>query len=140
MKKEGMLQLNRIVTPLDIVEMYHGLWRIEQTFRVTKSELQARPVYVSREERIGSHFLTCFISLLIVRVLEHELNHTYSSEQVISSLRKANVVELNSTTFKTLYYDPVLKDLYDEMGIEFGQNIYTRSSIRKMLAKTKKKT
>lgn len=140
LKKEGMLQLNRIVTPLDIVEMYHGLWRIEQTFRVTKSELQARPVYVSREERIGSHFLTCFISLLIVRVLEHELNHTYSSEQVISSLRKANVVELNSTTFKTLYYDPVLKDLYDEMGIEFGQNIYTRSSIRKMLAKTKKKT
>ena len=139
LKKEGMLQLNRIVTPLDIVEMYHGLWRIEQTFRVTKSELQARPVYVSREERIGSHFLTCFISLLIVRVLEHELNHTYSSEQVISSLRKANVVELNSTTFKTLYYDPVLKDLYDEMGIEFGQNIYTRSSIRKMLAKTKKK-
>jgi len=140
LKKEGMLQLNRIVTPLDIVEMYHGLWRIEQTFRVTKSELQARPVYVSREERIGSHFLSCFISLLIVRVLEHELNHKYSSEQVISSLRKANVVELNSTTFKTLYYDPVLKDLYDEMGIEFGRNIYTRSSIRQMLAKTKKKT
>ncbi len=54
LKKEGMLQLNRIVTPLDIVDMYHGLWKIEQTFRVTKSELDARPVYVSREERINS--------------------------------------------------------------------------------------
>jgi len=140
LKKEGMLQLNRIVTPLDIVDMYHGLWKIEQTFRVTKSELQARPVYVSRVDRIDSHFLTCFISLLIVRILEHELNHTYSTEQIINSLRKANVVELNSTTFKTLYYDPVLKELYDKMGIEFGQNIYTRSSLRKMLAKTKKKT
>lgn len=84
LKKEGMLQLNRLVLPLDIVDMYHGLWKIEQTFRVTKSELNARPIYVSREDRISSHFLTCFISLLIVRILEHELNHEYSSEQIIT--------------------------------------------------------
>ena len=138
LKKEGMLQLNRIVTPVDIVEMYHGLWKIEQTFRVTKSELQARPVYVAREDRIGSHFLTCFISLLIVRILEHELQQAYSTEQIVDSLRKANVAELTSTTFKTLYYDPILKDLYHTLGIEFGQNIYTRSQVRSMLAKTKK--
>jgi transposase len=139
LKKEGMLQLNRIVTPLDIVDMYHGLWKIEQTFRVTKSELQARPVYVARKDRIDSHFLTCFISLLIVRLLEHELNHEFSSEEIITSLRKANVVELNSTTFKTLYYDSVLKNLYDTFGVEFGKNVYTRSQIRSMLASTKKK-
>jgi transposase len=139
LKKEGMLQLNRIVTPLDIVDMYHGLWKIEQTFRVTKSELQARPVYVARKDRIGSHFLTCFISLLIVRLLEHELNHVYSTEQIIDSLKKANVVELNDTTFKTLYYNPVLKNLYEALGVEFGKNVYTRSQIRNMLAKTKKK-
>jgi transposase len=140
LKKEGMLQLNRIVTPLDIVDMYHGLWKIEETFRVTKSELQARPVYVAREDRIGSHFLTCFISLLIVRLLEHALQGAYSTEQIVDSLRKANVAELNSTTFKTLYYDPVLKSLYDTLDIEFGQNIYTRAQIRSMLAKTKKRT
>jgi transposase len=140
LKKEGMLQLNRIVTPLDIVDMYHGLWKIEETFRVTKSELQARPVYVAREDRIGSHFLTCFISLLIVRLLEHALQGAFSTEQIVGSLRKANVAELNSTTFKTLYYDPVLKSLYDTLGIEFGQNIYTRAQIRSMLAKTKKRT
>ena len=139
LKKEGMLQLNRIVTPLDIVDMYHGLWKIEQTFRVTKSELDARPVYVSREERINSHFLTCFISLLIVRILEHELNHEYSSEQIITSLRRANVVELNSTTFKTTYYDKILKALKEEMNIDYGLNLYTRASIRSMLAATKKK-
>ena len=140
LKKEGMLQLNRMVSPLDIVEMYHGLWKIEQTFRVTKSELDARPVYVSRKDRISSHFLTCFISLLIVRILEHELSHEYSSEHIITSLKKANVVELNSTTFKTLYYDKVLQSLKETMDIDFGMNLYTRAAIRKMLAATKKKS
>lgn len=135
--REGMLQLNRAVTPLDIIGMYHGLWKIEQSFRITKSELDARPVYVSRQERISSHFLTCFISLLIVRILEHELDHEFSSEQIIESLRKATVAELDSTTFKTLYYDNVLKSLRDKMGIEFGRNIYSRSALRGMLAKTK---
>ncbi len=137
--REGMLQLNRVVTPLDIIDLYHGLWKIEQTFRVTKSELDARPVYVSREDRIGSHFLTCFIALLIVRILEHEVDHQFSSEQIIRSLRKANVVELNSTTFKTLYYDRVLQQLKETMGIEFGRNVYTKADIRSMLAGTKKK-
>ena len=138
LKKEGMLQLNRIVTPLDIVDMYHGLWKIEQTFRVTKSELDARPVYVSREERINSHFLTCFISLLIVRILEHELDHEYSSEQIITSLRRANVDQLNDNTFKTLYYSKVLQRLHERLNIDFGRNIYTSSAIRSMLAATKK--
>ena len=138
LKQEGMLQLNRPVTPLDIIDMYHGLWKIEQTFRVTKSELDARPVYVSREERISSHFLTCFISLLIVRILEHELEHKFSSEQIITSLRKANVVELNSTTFKTTYYDRILKTIKEELHVDYGMNLYTRSSIKSMLAGTKK--
>ncbi len=139
LKKEGRLQLNRIVEPLDIVDMYHGLWKIEQTFRVTKSELHARPVYVARKDRINAHFLTCFLSLLIVRILEHELSHEYSSEQIITSIRKANVAELNSTTFMTLYYDSVLRRLKETLGIDFGKNVYTRGEIRTMLAKTKKK-
>jgi transposase len=138
LKEEGMLQLNKVVTPLDIIGMYRGLWKIEQTFRVTKSELEVRPVYVSRKDRINSHFLTCFIALLIVRILEHEVEYEFSSEKIINSLRKANVAELNSTTFKTLYYDKVLKALREKMGIDFGRNIYTRSAIRSMLAKTKR--
>ena len=138
LKTEGMLQLNRVLTPLDIVEMYHGLWKIEQTFRVTKSDLDARPVYVSREDRIQAHFLTCFISLLIMRILEHELGHEYSSERIRTSLKKANVVELNSTTFKTIYYNKILQKLKERMGIDFGRNVYTRAAIRKMMANTKK--
>ena len=97
-------------------------------------------MYVSRKDRINAHFLTCFISLLLVRILEHELNHEFSSEQIITSLNKANVVELNSTTFKTLYYDKVLKELKDETGIDFGMNVYRRAALRKIFAKTKKQS
>jgi transposase len=140
LKREGMLQLNRIVTPRDVIGMYHGLWKIEQTFRVTKSELDARPVFVSRKDRIGSHFLTCFISLLVVRILEHELDHEYSSTRIITSLRNANVDQLNESTFKTLYYDKVMRRLKEKMGIDFGMNVYSKAAIRKMLAGTKKKS
>ena len=138
LKKEGWLQLNKIIEPLDIIEMYHGLWKIEQTFRVTKSELNARPIYVKREDRIQAHFLTCFMSLLITRILEHDLEHEYSTEMIQNSLKKANVVELDSTTYKLTYYDRILQKIKIKYGIEYGQNIYTREQIKKMIAKTKK--
>ncbi|MCF7944628.1 MAG: hypothetical protein K9L75_03725 [Spirochaetia bacterium] len=75
---------------------------------------------------------------LIVRILEHELGHEYSSEQILTSLRKKNMDELNSTTFKTLYYDRIFQKLKETMDIDFGINVYTRSAIRKILAATKK--
>ena len=58
------------MTDDDVIETYRGLWRIEESFRITKSELEARPVYVSREDRINAHFLTCFVSLLLLRCLQ----------------------------------------------------------------------
>lgn len=138
LRAEGMLQLNKIVNPLDIIDMYHGLWKIEESFKITKSDLEARPVYVSRKERIQSHFLTCFIALLILRILEKDLDHEYSSGKIKNSLKNANVVELNSTTFKTVYYDRVLQKLKYKYGINYGQNVYRRTDIKKILAETKK--
>ncbi len=70
----------------------------------------------------------------------YELDHEFSSEQIITSMKKANVVELNSTTFKTLYYDKTLQKLKEVLDIEFGVNVYTRAGIRKMLAAAKKKS
>ncbi len=138
LKDERLFQLSRVVTPGDILDMYRGLWKIEQSFRITKSELHTRPVYVSRKDRIEAHFLTCFISLLIVRILEHETGYEFSSEQLLTSLKKANVAQLDSRHFLTLYYDKVLWKLKDCLGIEFGKNVYTRSAIRSMIGKTKK--
>jgi transposase len=62
-----------------VIDTYRGLWEIEETFKVTKGTLEARPVYVSREDRIGAHFLTCFISLVIIRLLQKKTNRRYSA-------------------------------------------------------------
>ena len=74
---DNMFQLNKKVTDTDIIEMYRGLWRIEESFRITKSCLRARPVFVHTESSIEAHFLTCFIGLLLLRILElkNELFH-----------------------------------------------------------------
>ena len=66
--------------PLDVVKAYHGLWEIEHSFRITKIDLQTRPVEVSLERRTRAHFLTCFISLLILRLLSKRPGDNYASE------------------------------------------------------------
>jgi len=69
-----------------IIEMYRGLWRIEESFKVTKSDLETRPVYLSREEHIKAHFLICFIALVIARLLQHRTNNKYSVGRILESL------------------------------------------------------
>ncbi|MCL5982539.1 MAG: hypothetical protein M1571_08550 [Firmicutes bacterium] len=54
-------------------QVYGGLWRIEQSFRVMKSDLYARPVFVSKNEHIRAHFLICFVALLIIRIIQHRM-------------------------------------------------------------------
>ena len=51
----------------EIIETYHGLWRIEETFKISKSDFKTRPIYVSLEAHIEAHFLTCFVALLLTR-------------------------------------------------------------------------
>jgi len=72
-----------------VIETYKGLWRIEETFRVTKSELVTRPVHVSREDRIEAHFLTCFVALVIIRLLQKNLDYKFSTAKILDSLAKS---------------------------------------------------
>jgi len=74
-----------------IREVYHGLWRIEQSFRILKSDLYARPVFVWKQEHIRAHFLICFTALLIVRILQHRMgNNVLSTERIAAALNAAN--------------------------------------------------
>ena len=81
------LQLNREVTDQDIIEMYRGLWKIEESFRITKSWLKARPAFVHTEQHIEAHFLTCFIGLLLLRILELKTNWSIEVNKMIEDLR-----------------------------------------------------
>ena len=73
--------------PADIAKINHDRWEIEESFRIMKSEFEARPVYLQRDDRIQAHFLTCFIALMIYRILEKQLDGKYSCEEIINTLR-----------------------------------------------------
>lgn len=122
-----------------IIDMYRGLWKIEDSFKLTKSELEARPVYVWTKEHIEAHFLTCFVALTLMRILEMKLENKYSSGRIIESLSKAECDLLQQNYYYFVYYDEVLKDIGKVTGIDFSKKIRTLRDIKQELANTKKK-
>lgn len=122
----------------EIIDMYRGLWKIEESFKVTKSELEARPVYVWQKEHIEAHFLTCFVALTIARILENKLERKYSIGTILESLSKAECSLIQQNYYLFDYYDEVLKDIGRVTDIDFGKRIRTLGEIKKVLAKTKK--
>ena len=136
--KDGYFQLNKKIASYDIVKMYRGLWEIEETFRITKSNLELRPVYHSKRRRIEAHFLTCYVSLTIIRLLEKNLNSKYTTREILNSLRKANGSELEENYYIFDFYDEILKEFDQTIGTDFSYKYRTKDQIRKIFAKTKK--
>ena len=122
----------------EIIDIYRGLWRIEETFKVTKSELDARPVYVSRKEHIEAHFLTCFIALVLGRVLQHKLDKKYSVGEILESLSQCNCSNIQENYYLFDYYDTVLKDIGVVTNINFSLKNRSLQDIKKILGTTKK--
>ena len=121
-----------------IIDMYRGLWKIEESFKLTKTELEARPVYVWTKEHIEAHFLTCFVALTLTRILEMKLENKYSSGRIIESLAKSECSLLQQNYYHFDYYDEVLKDIGKVTGIDFSKRIRTLGEIKRELADTKK--
>ena len=135
-----MLLTSEMDTPDDkIIDMYRGLWRIEESFKITKSELEARPVYVWTREHIEAHFLTCFVALTISRILEMKLEHKYSTGRIIDSLSRAECSLLQQNYYVFDYYDEVLKDIGNITNIDFSKRIRTLGEIKQVIADSKKK-
>ena len=125
-------------TPDEIIDIYRGLWRIEETFKVTKSELDARPVYVSRKEHIEAHFLTCYIALVLSRVLQHKLDKKYSVGKILESLSQCNCYNIQENYYVFNYYDEVLRDIGEVLEIDFSLKNRSLQDIKKILGTTKK--
>lgn len=122
----------------EIIEAYRGLWRIEESFKVLKSDFDARPVYVTREEHIRAHFLICYIALLIMRLMQADTNWQYSSTQISEALR--NIIGHNLDT--NVYYFDYRTDLTDllakNVGIDLTRRILKKGQVRDIMAKVKK--
>ena len=115
-----------------------GLWKIEESFRVTKSELEARPVYVWTREHIEAHFLTCFVALTLARILEMKTEQKYSIGKLLNSLSQSNCIHVNENLYLFSYYDEVLEWISEKTGIKFSHKILSLGEIKKILGMTKK--
>lgn len=120
-----------------IIDIYRGLWRVEDSFRITKSELDARPVYLSRKDRIKAHFLTCFISLVIVRLIQKATNHAYSPEKLIEAMNQISCAHEGGNLYLFNYRSDISDALGAAFGIDFTKLRLTRSEIKKNIADVK---
>jgi transposase len=130
------LKLNKIVDSHAIIDMYRGLWQIEECFRITKSDLDLRPVYVSKKDHIKSHVLICMISLMVLRYLDKTTGYNFSTTELLESLRKANVSKLDGLHYLNNFYSPVLQALKEKTDIDLSWNVFKKSDftqIKKIL-------
>jgi len=121
-----------------IIEIYRGLWKIEESFKITKSDFESRPVFLSRREHIEAHFLTCFVSLVIARILEKRLEGKYSAPALLESLRKASCSHIQENYYLFDYLDEALADVGNTFGIDFGKKCMALGEIKKILGGVKK--
>lgn len=102
-----------------ILKITKGRWEIEESFRIMKSDFLARPINLSREDRIKAHFMTCFISLLLYRILESKLENKYTTSQILNTLRKMTMLEQKGLGFEPEYERT---NLTDDLHNIFGFN------------------
>ncbi|WP_308578292.1 transposase [uncultured Parvimonas sp.] len=125
--------------PEEIIKVNQRRWEIEESFRIMKSEFKARPVYLSRDDRIIAHFTTCFLSLVILRYLEKILDEKYTSSQIIDTLKNMNMQKNFDCSYEPIYTRTDLTDdLHEKFEIRTDYEILQESRLKKFLTKTKK--
>ena len=121
------------LSDIEIRNIYRGLSKIEETFKVTKTGLESRPVWLSLADHIQAHFLTCFIALVIIRLIETKLKGKYSFKQVIESLRNYTSINVEHDIYLQPFYNDVIKDLEKELNIDLSRKYLTLSEIKNIL-------
>ena len=116
-----------------IRDIYKGLSEIEHSFKITKSNLEARPVYVWTKEHIEAHFLTCFISLVILRLIEYKLKNKYPIEQIIISLKNTTAIHLEHDVYCQKSVSNIIKDLENIFDLDLYIKNRTLQNIKKIL-------
>lgn len=124
----------------DILKVSEGRWKIEECFRIMKTEFEARPVFLHDEARIKAHFLICFLSLVIYRYLERELGEIYTCEKILEKLKSINFADIQEQGYIPLYSRDKLSDaLHKACGFETDFQFITKSRMRTIQKKSKGK-
>jgi transposase len=121
----------------EIRDIYKGLWKIEESFKIIKSEFRTRPVHVRLEDHINAHFLICFVSLLIMRVLEYMIDRKFTVKEIRKSLISYSCSYLEQNYYLFDYRDDVLKALEETFNLNLSKKYMTRGEIKKILQSPK---
>lgn len=123
----------------EIVKVNNRRWEIEECFRIMKSEFKARPVYLSRDDRIEAHFTTCFISLIIYRLLEKMLGEKYTCSEIINGISGMNFHEIKGEGYVPTYTrTDFTDDLHEAFGFRTDYQIIKTKQLKKIFKETKK--
>ena len=120
----------------EIIKINKKRWEIEECFRIMKTEFKSRPVYLTDDDRIKAHFLTCYLALLIFRLLEKKLNNAFTCEQIIDAIREYNFLEISQKGYIPAYEN---SEIYSELHKQFGfyndAEIVTYDQMNKIIKK-----
>ena len=123
----------------DILKISKNRWEIEESFRILKTDFDSGTVHLSREDRIKAHFLTCFVSLLIYRILENKLDYKYTNTEIIEKLREMEVYEEKGTGYSPAYIRNNLTDeLHEVFGFKTDYEIISYENFEKIFKQLKK--
>jgi len=117
----------------EIRDIYKGLWEIEESFKIIKSEFNARPVYVKTDEHVDAHFLVCFVALVIMRVLEQMLEKRHTVKQIRNSLIRYSCSYLEQNYYIFDYRDTVIKSVETIFDLDLSKKIMSQAEIKKIL-------
>lgn len=119
----------------DILQISKGRWEIEESFRIMKSEFKARPVYLHLEERIKSHFIICYLALLVYRILEKEkLKDKYTTANIIATLKEMTTNKIEGLGYKQLYKKTdITTDLNKNYDFNLDQEFIGMKNMKKIL-------
>jgi len=120
-----------------IIDIYRGLWRVEDSFGITKGELETRPIFLSRDDRIKAHLLICFISLVIVRLIQKRIAFKHSPEKLIEAMNDISCSHEGGNLFLFDYRSDVADDLAAAFGLDFSMLRLTRAEIKKNIGAAK---
>ena len=123
----------------EILKINRQRWEIEENFRIMKTDFEARPVYVRREDRIKAHFLTCYISLLVYRLLEKKTGNNYTCNEILSTLRSMQVTLLSKESGYIPSYrrTDLTDDLHKAFGFHTDYEFISKSAMRSIIKSTK---
>ena len=122
----------------EIIKINQRRWEIEESFRIMKSEFKARPVYLSRDDRITAHFTTCFLALVLHRYLEKELDKKYTATQIIDTLRNMNLIKHNEDGYIPVFTRTDITDsLHKKFDFRIDYEIVNKKNLKNIFKKIK---